>query len=158
MSRKKTIVVIQGPGRKGKSSTILNFANLVANKYPIGKASQELLRREHFSKSNPQTLVDIRLTLEINKQVLAIESIGDPYSHLYKRLIEQITKYKADFILCACRSSGQTVLDILSAAGDDYHIVWSSPYGSLVDSMINTHNNIKAKHILDVIKDIGGFK
>lgn len=139
----KTILAIFNPGGKGKSTTILNLANLLMATYPSYKVI--------FCSQNISTLtIDFRLILEINGKTIALESQGDPKTDLEKRLNDIEIKYQPDLLICSTRTRGETVHAVDNIASKfHYQTIWTSTY-----QIAHSHtlvNNLKAKHLLDLL-------
>lgn len=141
----KTILTIWHTAGKGKTSTIREFANLLIATFHPAKII--------FSDPSPfNPTGDFRLIIEINNKVVAIESKGDPSSHLRKRL-DEILIYKPDIIICASRTRGNTVSDVDSfAATNLYQQIWTSTYQT--DTNHQQVNQLKAKHMLELLQNL----
>ena len=72
-----TIIALWNSGGKGKSSTILNLANLLMTSYTAHKVI-------YCSKNVTSLTIDFRLIIEISGKVIALESQGDPKTNLEK--------------------------------------------------------------------------
>lgn len=88
-----TILAIWNSGAKGKSTTILNLANLQMSTYPAHTVI-------FCSKNRSFLSLDFRLILEIDGEIIALESQGDPKTGLEKRLDDIVTKYQPNLIIC----------------------------------------------------------
>lgn len=142
----KTILAVKNPGRKGKSSTTLELANLMR----INPESTII-----FS-SIPLTdlITDFTLIIEIRGKIVAFESQGDPGTDLENRLEGIIRTYNPDIIFCTCRTRGETVAAINNIAHSyAYDIIWTSTYEATHSH--NIVNKLKAEHLQDLIIKLG---
>ncbi|MFW0714885.1 hypothetical protein [Pedobacter sp. N23S346] len=143
----KKVIATWGGEDIGKSSNILALAKEMIKAYPSHKVI-------YTSMPIASLAIDFRLILEINKNTIAFESMGDPNSDLNKRLPEIISLYNPDVLICACRSKGYTVTDVERAAASmSAEIIWSTPYQCAIDQIIL--NDLKAKHLLDLMVNLG---
>ncbi len=142
-----TIVAIWNSGGKGKSSTILELANLLINRFPSNKII--------FCDKNTNNLtIDFRLIIEINGKTIALESQGDPTTKLDQRLDDIATKYNPNILFCTCRTRGETVQAIDDTANNfSYDIIWTSTYQTTHSTQLA--NQLKAEHLLDFIIKMG---
>ncbi len=133
----RTILTVWYKAGKGKSSTIREFAFALINTFPIHQII--------YSDTNPfNPTGDFRLIIKINGKIIAIESKGNTSSGLKERLDEISKKYNPDVIVCASRTSLQTVTHIDSfAAKNNYQQIWAST--SLMDNHDDQVNKLKAK-------------
>lgn len=142
-----TIIAIWNSGGKGKSSTILNLANLLMTSYTAHKVI-------YCSKNVISLTIDFRLIIEISGKVIALESQGDPKTHLEKRLDDIVLKYKPDLIICSTRTRGKTVHAVDNIASKySFDTIWTSTY-----QIAHSHtlvNNLKSEHLLDLIVKLG---
>jgi len=139
----KTIIAIWNSAEKGKSSTILELANLLTSRYQ----NREVI---FCDKEVNNLSIDFRLIIKINGKTIALESQGDPGTGLEKRLKEIVNKYNPDSIFCTCRTRGETVWAINNTANQfSYDKIWTSTYDSA-----NNHkliNSLNGEHLLDLI-------
>jgi len=141
-----TIIAIWNSGSKGKSSTILNLANLLMSSYTHSVI--------YCNKDSSKLTVDFRLILEINKKIIALESKGDPKTDLEKRLSEIATKYHPNLIICSTRTRGETVQAVHKTASKySFDKIWSSTYE--ITHSQSLANNLKSEHLLDLIVKLG---
>jgi hypothetical protein len=142
-----TIIAVWNSGSKGKSSTILNLANLLMSNYTTHRVID--------SSKNPRLLtIDFRLILEINGKVIALESMGDPKTNLEKRLDDIEVKYQPNLIICSTRTRGETVQAVHNTANKfGFETIWTSTYQ--VAHSHNLLNNLKSDHLLDLIVKLG---
>lgn len=141
----KTIIAIWNSGSKGKSSTLREFANLIISTYPDYKPIYP--EKIELIESG-----DFRLVLEINGVIIGIESQGDPNTDLEKRLFELSRKYDCNLIFCTTRTRGETVYAVENLAKKkDYNKIWTSTYQIDDLDKHNLINQLKGKHLLDLI-------
>jgi hypothetical protein len=140
---KNTILAIWNTGGKGKSTTILNLANLLMASFPAHKVI-------FCSKNVISLTIDFRLILEINGKIIALESQGDPKTGLKKRLDDIVIKHHPDLIICSTRTRGETVQAVDNIANKyNYCTIWTSTY-----QIAHSHglvNNLKANHLMDLL-------
>ena len=141
----KTIIAVHGRANEGKSETIKNVCKIILDTFPIAKPS-----KENINYSD-----DINLIIDINGVRIGIESQGDPNSRMiWKKTVRKLAEEKCDIILCATRTSGETVKTVDKIANDfDYHTLWISSYFSpkLNKSILNLK---AANNIIEIIKSI----
>jgi hypothetical protein len=144
----KTIVAIWNAGNRGKSQTLREFAIFLLINYPGHREIYPI------PKSVPLT-GDFRLVVDINGIIVGIESQGDPGTGLEKRLFELADKFKCDLILCSTRTKGETVYAVENLESTKgFQIIWTSTYQIVDENQQNIVNQIKAKHILDLLKNL----
>jgi hypothetical protein len=143
----KTIITIWNTAGKGKSSTILELANLLINNSPNHKII--------FCNKNVKHLtIDFRLIIEINGKKIALESQGDPGTELEKRLNEIVTSYHPVIIFCTSRTRGETVYAIENISNTfDFDTIWTSTYQATRNHQIA--NKAKAEHLMNLLSKFG---
>lgn len=142
-----TITAIWHSAGKGKSSTILELANLLLKTYPNYKLI-------YSSKDINKITIDFRLVIEINGKTIALESQGDPSTKLKERLEQIINNYKPNLIFCTCRTRGETVNAIENTANKyEYDTIWTSTYQTTHNHKLA--NQAKAEHLMDLINKFG---
>lgn len=148
---KKVTIAVWNEGGKGKSSSLRDFAHLLLRTYPLHTILSA------YPTPLPTTTGDLRLVVEINGKVLAIETQGDPKTNLRGRLLDIATTYNPDIILCTTRTRGETVsaVEDLAAAPFSYETIWTSTYQSNMGPIHAFLNSLKAKHILDLLQSLG---
>lgn len=138
----KTIISVYNSGGKGKSSTILELANLF-----LAIPGCNII---FSSKPAAKLSVDFRLVIEISGKVIALESQGDPGTHLQKRLDDIVSKYSPDLMICTCRTRGETVAAVYNIAkNNSYDLIWSTTYQTKHSHQLV--NRLKAEHLQDLI-------
>lgn len=142
-----TILAIWNAGGKGKSTTILELANLMIAQFPKYK-------QIYSSKNTIKLSVDFKLIIEINGKIIALVSQGDPGTKLEIRLDEIVKKYNPNIIFCSCRTRGETVRAINNIAKKySYDKIWTSTYQTTHNHLLA--NKLKAEHLLDLIIKMG---
>lgn len=145
----KTILAIWNTGGKGKTETVREFAKLL------------LLTYNNYAEIFPipasiPSKGDFRLVVNINGRIVGIESMGDPKTNLEKRLLNLSDNYKCDLIICTCRTRGETVWAVDNVANSrGYETIWSSTYQVVGKNQKQISNNLKAKHLLELLSRLG---
>ena len=141
----KTIIAIRHASNKGKSETLRSLAEHLLDTYPL-----HIIK--HLSPSPIPDKGDISMVVEINGKIIVIESQGDPYTELEKRLTKIVDSYNPDLIFCATRTKGETMIAIENVAAKGFQIIWTSTYQSQTNH--TQLNKLKAKHLLDLAKEM----
>jgi hypothetical protein len=142
----KTILAIWNSSEKGKSSTVLELANLI-----ITIPGCSII---FSSKPVTSLSIDFRIVINIKGKIIALESQGDPGTHLENRLDDVITKYNPDLIFCTCRTRGETVAAINKVANSyGYDKIWTSTYETTHSHKLA--NSLKAVHLHDLVSKLG---
>ncbi|MFZ0598519.1 MAG: hypothetical protein WAM46_16155 [Flavobacterium sp.] len=142
-----TIIAIWNSGGKGKSTTILNLANLLMSSYKTHKVI-------YCDKDPSKLTTDFRLILEISGKKIALESKGDPKTDLEKRLADIAGKYQPNLIICSTRTRGETVQAVHNTAKKySFDEIWTSTYQ--ISHSQSLANNLKSEHLLDLIGKLG---
>ncbi|WP_162147678.1 hypothetical protein [Flavobacterium limnosediminis] len=145
----KCILAVWNSGTKGKTETVREFAKLLLATYT------NYIEIFPIPASIPSKN-DFRLVVNINGLIVGIESQGDPKTGLEKRLLELSDIYKCDLIVCTCRTRGETVWAVDSVAGSrGYETIWSSTYQVVGKNQQQVSNNLKAKHLLELLNSLG---
>lgn len=138
--KQKTTIAIRGIGGQGKSETI--------------KLLRDILKMQ-FSNHIENLILDdgdVKSILEINNIKIGIESQGDPKSRQGQSIIDFIND-NCDIIICACRTSGETEINVLNTNNNGYRIIWATNYRS--KQISNTQlNQISANHLFEIVRDI----
>lgn len=140
----KTILAIKNTASTGKSETLRELAQLLMNTYPIHQV--KLLKPDPIGGTGDFSFVAV-----MNGKMIAIESKGDPSTNLKKRLNE-LEKFTPDIIICATRTTGETVTAVKGMEKKGYQPIWSSTYE--VADNFNLVNKTKAKHVLDLLQKL----
>jgi len=147
-SQQKTIVAVWNAEKKGKTESLRQFANNLLLTYPTHTSILP-------NPANVPTTGDFRLIVEIGGIIIGIESQGDPNTKLRNRLIDLVTKFNCDIILCTCRTRGETVAaveNIRTAYG--FQTIWTSTYQIEDRTQHNLVNNLKGQHILELLQNL----
>lgn len=144
----KTVIAISHSGNKGKTETVREFANLLLLNYPSARIIFPI------SFSVPQN-GDFRLILEINGKTIGIESQGDPNTNLDGRLTDLAVNFNCDIIICATRTKGETVHAVFNLVNmRNFQSIWTSTYALANPAFFQIVNQLKAKHILELIQSL----
>lgn len=135
----KTIIAIRNTKGKGKSTTILETANLFMKSYPG-------FTLQFSSKDADYLSVDFTLVIEIKGKVVAFESQGNPNTFLETRLDTIVEKFKPALLFCVCETSGETIgaVDTI-AKNNSYDLTYTSTYE--VKHSYEIANRLKAEHL-----------
>lgn len=142
----KTILGLWNAADKGKTDTLREFAKLILSVYPACR----VIYPKPVSISSKH---DFRLVVDINGIIVGVESQGDPNTNLRTRLLELTDSYKCDVILCTTRTRGDTVAAvdfIVSHRG--FEAFWTSTYQIDDKSKHGLANELKAKHLLELLR------
>ena len=142
MSIKKTVIANWGIAKQGKSKTIKSLTQLIFLNFPNAISS---IPHVDYSK-------DIKLIIRIGSAVIGIESTGDPDSRL-KSSIDEFVLLDCNIIICATRTSGQTVNDVSDLNKLGYEIIWVTNYRSY-EKPKDTLNELSAQHLFILLNDI----
>jgi hypothetical protein len=145
-----TIIAVWHESNKGKSETLREFALLLLSRYPRYKAIEPV-------PALVPSKYDFRLIVKIKGKVIGIESQGDPGTGLKERLEDlAYKKFKCDIILCTTRTKGYTIeaVDNLWRT-KGFDVIWTSTYQIGDTSLHRRVNRLKAKHILELIHNLG---
>jgi len=143
----KTIVAIWHISNKGKTATIREFARLLIATYP------------NYTPIVPLPAIipptgDFRLVVKINGIIMGIESQGDPNTNLGRRLTDLADNFHCDIILCSTRTKGDTIDAVDNLFYNrGFQTIWTSTYQVAGDQELA--NQIKARHILDLVQTLG---
>jgi len=148
-TKPKTILAVWNAGGKGKTESLREFALNLLRTYPL-----------HVAKvPNPSTVPkkgDFRLVVEISGIIIGVESQGDPGTNLDNRLIDLVTNFNCDIIICTCRTRGKTVNAIQNIKNTfGFQTIWTSTYQIEDESQHATANDLKGKHILKLLQKLG---
>lgn len=138
------ILAVSNGGNKGKTEIVRELANLIIVHYPT------------ISPVFPTSLTipshgDFRFVFRIGRKTIAIESQGDPNTNLRGRLHDLITNYACDTIICTTRTRGDTVQAVENSGLDT---IWTSTYDIRDQSKYLMVNQLKAKHILELLQTL----
>lgn len=148
---RKTIIAVYGRAGEGKSSTIKEVHKLLLANYPNAKS---------VAPYDPNYYGDILTAITLDKVKIGFESQGDPNSRI---ITEDTLMYLAedgengklggcDIILCASRTSGQTVEKIEEIEDTyGYQVLWLS---SILGPAHDVLNRRQAENIIELIKGV----
>lgn len=146
----KVILAVWNKAGKGKTQSIQEFAKALLNKYPTHSI---IYIKPQIIPSNPSA--DFRLIVEINKQIIGIESQGDPNTKLDRRLNELVNVYNCDILICSTRTSGSTVKAVENTSKNfGYGIIRTSTYEVSGKTNQATANKLKGEHILELLNSL----
>lgn len=144
----KTIITIYGRKNEGKSETIKNVCKIILSNFPRAIANISIIDIDYNN--------DILIVIQIGEIKIGIESQGDPETRMLHddESIESFAKNSCDIILCASRTSGNTVNRIDHIAKKyHYGTIWKSSYYA-PNYNHNVINRIAAEEIVNLIKSI----
>jgi len=148
----KRIIALWHSGNKGKTNTLIKLGNLLLSENTIDNIyCDKLVNKNEKLRKNE----DFTLVVQFLDKTIGIESKGDPNSELKDRLQKMIDDYNVDYIFCTTRTRGETVDDVYKISdSNDYEILWTSTYHSDNESNTDFFNNLKAQHLLDLLKEL----
>lgn len=139
----KTIVAVWNSANKGKTETLRRLAMLFKEKFPLAV----------FSLVDIPVVGDFRLIITLKDIKIAIESQGDPNTELHERLME-LDELGCNLIICTCRTKGETVKAITDMEKEcNFETIWTSTYQSTQKVDRVKLNNLKAKHIFELLQE-----
>ena len=148
---KKTIIAIQGKAKRGKTATIKEFREVLKLKQECHILQEQDLLEGRIEQKDIKRIITIAYK---GRQIkIGIESQGDPGSRLVTEQLKDFLDSECDVIICACRTSGDSV-NIINRVGDEngYDVIFTSPYIS--KSNHETLNHHKAEHVLNLVQKI----
>jgi hypothetical protein len=148
----KRIIALWHSGNKGKTNTLIELGNLLLSENTV-----DIVYCDKSVNKNgilPQKQ-DFTLVVKLFDKTVGIVSQGDPHCKLKDRLQKIIDDYNVDYLFCATRTKGETIDDVYRISGSNaYEILWTSTYHSDNGNMTDFFNNLKAKHLLDMLKEL----
>ena len=146
----RTIIAIWHSADMGKTETIRAFANLLINNF------QGNLVPIRPDIARVPVNGDFTLVVRINGVVIGITSQGDPRTGLEGRLQNLADTHECNIILCATRTRGETTTAVDRVARSrNYQTIWTSTYQIEGEANRRTVNDLKARHLLDLIQTLG---
>lgn len=140
----KTVVAVWHSGSKGKTSTLRAVATHLLRIYPSYKTLHGSIRATG----------DFSLVVKINRQVIAVESKGDPNTQLLERLEEIVTKFNPDVIFCTTRTRGDTIQAVETLEQKHgYETIWTSTYQNVRNQ--TAANDLKGQHLIALLQGLG---
>ncbi|MFP3041577.1 hypothetical protein LQZ19_07105 [Treponema primitia] len=149
----KVVICLWHSANKGKSATIREFAKLILDKYY--KPRRKTIYQSYEGDTVPE-FDDFILVVEINGIIFGIRSQGDPNTGVETELKMLANKYKCNIIVCASRTKGETVWAVEGLRG--FEKIWTSTYQVADKSLQHKLNMLKAKQLMELIKNIGFIK
>jgi len=150
----KRIIVLWHSGNKGKTKTLIELGNLLLSEKDVDIVHCDKLVNKNGTLPKNK---DFTLVLNLFDKTIGIVSQGDPKSELMDRLQKTIDNYHIDYLFCATRTKGETVADVYEVSeSNNYDILWTSTYHSENGYGIDFLNNLKAKHMLDLLIELIG--
>lgn len=156
---KKTILAVWHSAGRGKTATLRELARLLLQEYQITTP---------IFSSVPIPLPDrgdFRLVIRIGGLIVVVESQGDPNTGLDTRLLQLVNGLPAtpsrdsipaaDVILCSTRTGGATVRAVQAVEALGFEAIWTSTYQVAQEALHPMVNQLKAKHLLDLLRDLG---
>ena len=136
----KKLICVWGSSKYGKTSSIIEFDNILNKHYSNNIVSIH---------SNRTDSKDILRIYKIGKVTVGIESQGDPNSR-QKSSLSLFGKNNCDIIICASRSRGNTVANVDSFfKRNGYDCFWiSTLYSPKIYKQNGTHINLRNGEIL----------
>lgn len=118
----KTIIAVYGRASEGKSTSIKLVCKKLLDEFPNAVSN---IPKEEISYSG-----DILVIITIGSIRIGIESQGDPKSRMItQETIKYLAEEKCDIILCATRTSGDTVKKVDEIASNyNYRTLWLSTF------------------------------
>lgn len=146
----KTIIGLWHYAKTGKTEVIRNVAKLFMQEYKDAKI--EIIENDDWRESESG---DFTVVIHTNNKKIGISSAGDPGSNSKTRLTKLATKYLCDIIICASRSSGETVDAVSNVSSDyGYQLIWLSTYQTYDESLYKKLNDLNARHIFDLLNEM----
>jgi hypothetical protein len=142
----KTIIGVYGGVKEGKSSTIKMVCKKLLSDFPNAITDDK----------NINYNADINLIIKLGKIWIGIESQGDPNSRMITEdTIKKLAFEECQIIICATRTSGETVKKVDSIANKfDYSTIWKSSYFTSDSNNFETLNRMAAEEIIGLIKSL----
>lgn len=143
----KTIIAVSNSNSSGKSTTILEVANLISDSYPNFTHLFTYKDANHLK-------IDFTLVIEVNGKNIAFESQGNPGTQLEARLDAIVEKYRPEVIFCTCDVNGETIEAVDKVAKiNSYDTLYTASYKS--NHSHEVVNRLKAEHLQDLVVKMG---
>lgn len=131
------IILVSNSAKKGKSSTLVELANVFLSKY---------LDVEILYSYKHKTSIDFTLIIKAKGSIVAFESQGRPNTQLENRLEIIIQTYNPKVLFCTSRTKGETLQAVNRIATKfSYNCIKTTTYQ--VNSNFEIANKTKAKHL-----------
>ncbi|WP_213946974.1 hypothetical protein [Luteibacter sp. dw_328] len=144
------IVVLQGAGNRGKSTTLKIVYEHLLNKFSL--LAEERVTSGGRAMYRLDVRSDVRAIFSVNGKYVGIESQGDPNSRLRDSL-DFFQRKRCDLIICATRTRGDTT-DIVRALDPPYSIEWVAKSVAVGDASQHQCNSRDAATIISSITAI----
>lgn len=146
----KTIIAISNNGKTGKTESLRVLAKMLLENYPdVKKAGNKFV--------NVPPNGDFRFVAEIKSKKIGIESEGNPDSLLKERLGD-LTQLGCEIIFCTSRTRGETVKTIEEVAKKNgFQVTWTSTYQAVNTEKHRFFNELKAKHLWELVEKMHLF-
>jgi hypothetical protein len=142
----KYIIALYQSGNKGKTQTLWHFAQ---------KLISDKTNNIKFSTITENPKHDFTLIIEVQGEIVLIESQGDPTTNVYGRIRKYYLEFKLSIIFCATRTSGQTVKDVdRFAVENEFETIWTSTYQIGDKNKHDNFNILKANQLYDVLSQL----
>ena len=131
------IILISNSASKGKSSTLVELANLIRDKYVD---IQTVYTYKH------KTTIDFTLVIKVKGKIVAFESKSTTLNPLENRLEKIIADYNPDLLFCTSKTKGASLNTVNQIASKfNYNCIKTSTYQVADD--FEKANQTKAKHL-----------
>ena len=131
------IILISNSASKGKSSTLVELANLIRDKYVD---IQTVYTYKH------KTTIDFTLVIKVKGKIVAFESKETTLNPLENRLGKIIRDYNPDILFCTSKTKGASLNTVNHIASKfNYNCIKTSTYQVAND--FEKANQTKAKHL-----------
>lgn len=131
------IILISNSANKGKSSILVELANLILDKYVD---IQTIYTYKH------KTTIDFTLVIKVKGKIVAFESKSTTLNPLENRLEKIIADYNPDLIFCTSKTKGASLNTVNQIASKfNYNCIKTSTYQVAND--FEKANQTKAKHL-----------
>nr|WP_314864447.1 hypothetical protein [uncultured Flavobacterium sp.] len=131
------IILISNSANKGKSSTLVELANLILDKYVD---IQTVYTYKH------KTTIDFTLVIKVKGKTIAFESKETTLNPFENQLGKIIENYNPDIIFCTSKTKGATLNTVNHIVSKfNYNCIKTSTYQVAND--FEKANQTKAKHL-----------
>lgn len=136
----KYIIALYNNTDNGKTQTLWHIAKLL-----ISDNSNTI----KFSTLSENPQLDFSLVIEVDGEIILIESTVDSSKNNYTKMRKFNLEYNVNYVFCATHTSGQTLLDVNRFANEyGFKTIWTSNYQIDEDNNYDFFNKLKAKHLL----------
>ncbi|MEK7952076.1 hypothetical protein [Luteolibacter soli] len=149
MAQRKAVLAVWNKAGRGKTETLKTVVEIIKKTFPN-------FIQLFPSSDGPLPSGDIVWVCKIEDLIIGVDSKGDPCTGLKERLIELLKKWNVDVIFCATRTSGETVAAVEHLVEvEGFEPVWTSTYQVDGRGAQKEANAVKARHIVDLMKQLG---